>query len=46
MNHELLENNKVYLQGEVVDQPSYSHEVLNEGFYTLNQYRDYLAKTA
>lgn len=36
MNHELLENNKVYLQGEVVDQPVYSHEVLNEGFYTLN----------
>ena len=36
MNHELLENNKVYLQGEVVGQPIYSHEVLNEGFYTLN----------
>lgn len=36
MNHELLENNKVYLQGEVLDEPTYSHEVLNEGFYTLN----------
>ncbi len=36
MNHELLENNKVYLQGEVLDAPVYSHEVLNEGFYTLN----------
>ena len=36
MNHELLENNKVYLQGQVLDQPVYSHEVLNEGFYTLN----------
>ena len=36
MNHELLENNKVYLQGMVVDEPVYSHEVLNEGFYTLN----------
>jgi len=36
MNHELLENNKVYLQGEVVDEPVYSHEVLNEGFYNLN----------
>ncbi len=36
MNHELLENNKVYLQGEVVDEPIYSHEVLNEGFYNLN----------
>ncbi|MBQ8522313.1 MAG: single-stranded DNA-binding protein [Clostridia bacterium] len=36
MNHELLENNKVYLQGEIIDEPVYSHEVLNEGFYTLN----------
>lgn len=36
MNHELLENNKVYLQGTVVSEPQYSHEVLNEGFYTLN----------
>jgi hypothetical protein len=36
MNHELLENNKVYLQGEVIDEPIYSHEVLNEGFYNLN----------
>jgi hypothetical protein len=29
-------NNKVYLQGEIVALPEYSHEVLNEGFYTLN----------
>ena len=36
MNHELLENNKVYLQGVVTDEPVYSHEVLNEGFYNLN----------
>ena len=36
MNHELLENNKVYLQGVVVSEPTYSHEVLNEGFYNLN----------
>lgn len=36
MNHELLENNKVYLQGVVTDEPIYSHEVLNEGFYNLN----------
>ena len=35
MNHELLENNKVYLQGEVVSEPTFSHEVLNEGFYNL-----------
>lgn len=36
MNHELLENNKVYLQGEVTSQPTYSHEVLNEGFYNMD----------
>lgn len=36
MNHELLENNKVYLQGVVLNEPTYSHEVLNEGFYNLN----------
>lgn len=36
MNHELLENNKVFLQGTVASEPVYSHEVLNEGFYTLN----------
>lgn len=36
MNHELLENNKVFLQGMVVNEPVYSHEVLNEGFYNLN----------
>lgn len=36
MNHELLENNKVYLQGKVLSKPEFSHEVLNEGFYNLN----------
>ncbi|MBQ8430495.1 MAG: single-stranded DNA-binding protein [Clostridia bacterium] len=36
MNHELLENNKVYLQGKVVSEPIYSHEVFDEGFYNLN----------
>lgn len=36
MNHEFLENNKVFLQGTVASEPVYSHEVLNEGFYTLN----------
>jgi single-stranded DNA-binding protein len=36
MNHELLENNKVYLQGTVLNEPEYSHEVLNEGFYNIN----------
>ena len=36
MNHELLENNKVYLQGRLLSKPEFSHEVLNEGFYNLN----------
>ena len=36
MNHELLENNKVYLQGTVINEPIYSHEVLDEGFYNLD----------
>jgi len=36
MNHELLENNKVYLQGKVLSKPEFSHEVLNEGFYNLD----------
>lgn len=36
MNHELLDNNKVYLQGKVDSLPEYSHEVFEEGFYTFN----------
>lgn len=36
MNHELLENNKVFLQGKVVDEPTFSHEIYDEGFYILN----------
>ena len=36
MNHELLDNNKVFLQGRVASEPVYSHEVFDEGFYNLN----------
>lgn len=36
MNHELLDNNKVFLQGKVVSNPVYSHEVYDEGFYNFN----------
>ena len=36
MNYELLENNKVFLSGEVVSKPIFSHEVYGEGFYELN----------
>lgn len=36
MNYELLENNKVFLSGEIVSKPVFSHEVYGEGFYELN----------
>ena len=36
MHYELMENNKVYLKGEVVSEPVFSHEVFGEGFYELN----------
>lgn len=36
MNYELMENNKVFLKGEVVSEPVFSHEVFGEGFYELN----------
>jgi len=36
MNYELMENNKVFLKGEVVSKPVFSHEVFGEGFYELN----------
>ena len=31
-----MENNKVFLKGEVVSNPQFSHEVFGEGFYELN----------
>ena len=36
MNYELLENNKVFLSGEIISKPIFSHEVYGEGFYELN----------
>lgn len=36
MNYELMENNKVFLKGEVVSSATFSHEVFGEGFYELN----------
>lgn len=35
MNHELLDNNKVYLQGKVVSNPTFSHDVFDEAFYNM-----------
>lgn len=36
MNYELMENNKVFLKGEVISEPAFSHEVYGENFYELN----------
>lgn len=36
MNHDLLDNNKVFLQGKVASEPVFSHEVFDEAFYNLN----------
>ena len=35
MNYDFLNNNKVYLTGEIVSKPVYSHEIYGEGFYEL-----------
>ena len=35
MNYELMENNKVFLKGEVVSNLEFSHEAFGEGFYEL-----------
>lgn len=35
MNYDFLSNNKVFLTGEIVSEPVYSHEVYGEGFYEL-----------
>ena len=36
MNYSLMKNNKVYISGEVVSEPKFSHEVYTEGFYEFN----------
>ena len=35
MSYEMMQNNKVYISGRVVDEPTFSHEVMGEGFYDL-----------
>ena len=35
MNYEMMNNNKVFLTGNVVDEPEFSHETFGEGFYEL-----------
>lgn len=36
MNYNLMKNNKVFISGEVVSEPRFSHEVYNEGFYEFD----------
>ena len=36
MNYDFLSNNKVYLCGNVVSVPVFSHEIYGEGFYELS----------
>jgi single-stranded DNA-binding protein len=35
MNYEQMSNNKVYLCGEIVSDPVFSHEIYGEGFYEM-----------
>lgn len=35
MNFEQMSNNRVYLMGRVVSEPTFSHEVMGEGFYEV-----------
>ncbi len=35
MNYEQMNNNKVYVYGEIVSNAEYSHEVYGEGFYNM-----------
>lgn len=36
MSFDFLSNNKVYLCGEIVTEPEFSHEIYGEGFFELN----------
>lgn len=52
MKYELLNNNKVFLNGVVVEKPTFSHETYGEGFYEvklsvprLSQHNDILPVT-
>lgn len=35
MNYEMMNNNKVFLTGEIASEPEFSHETFGEGFYEL-----------
>lgn len=35
MNYEQMSNNKLYLSGEIVSEPVFSHEIYGEGFYEM-----------
>ncbi len=35
MNYEQMSNNKLYLCGEIVSEPVFSHEIYGEGFYEM-----------
>ncbi|MEG1613116.1 MAG: single-stranded DNA-binding protein [Clostridia bacterium] len=35
MNYEQMNNNKVYLTGRVISKPTFSHDVMGEGFYEV-----------
>lgn len=52
MNYEQMSNNKLYLSGEIVSDPVFSHEIYGEGFYEmslsvprLSDYKDVLPLT-
>ena len=36
MNYEHMNNNRVYLRGNIVSEPAFSHEVFDEKFYEFN----------
>lgn len=36
MNHDMLNNNKVYLQGQVASTVKFNHSVIDEDFYSFN----------
>ena len=36
MDYDLMKNNKVFISGEIVSEPKFTHEVFNEGFYEFD----------
>lgn len=36
MNYEQMSNNKLYLSGEIISEPVFSHEIYGEGFYEMH----------